>query len=115
MKISIPLIIGFVLLAVWIPQYVAAFNTRHDLIQGCERANVGLRTPLYDFLRDAESARKKSAQLSSGPEREANLAAAEDYGNGADIMVNSVPPGIRIEDDRPEVNCDKAYDKPFPF
>lgn len=104
-----------VLFAVWAPIYLITFNTRNDSVNACERANIGLRGPLFDFFKTAETARRDSAKESTGNERKINIKAARDYKKESTSMVEAVPTEIRINQNRPEVECEVAYPAPFPF
>lgn len=109
------LLIGLIFVAVWVPQYIGTFNARNASVNACERSNEGLRTPLYEFMKGAEKSRREQARITTGMESRVNKATANEYKDIAEAMVLAVSEELRLEADRPEVDCEAAYPKPFPF
>lgn len=82
-----------------------------DAQAGCERSNVGLRRPLYDFITDAMKTRSAQARASTGAERVANEVAADRYRHRRVAMVNAVE-DVAKAPGSPEVDCQSAFPSP---
>lgn len=113
MKSKYTIWIGLVIILV-APILITDFSNRNSIVDSCERINQGIREPLFNFLTDAITTRNLTAENSSGDEKQINVRAAEKYQSIADKMVESSGQ-FKLYNNRPEVDCDEAFPKPFPF
>jgi tRNA A37 threonylcarbamoyladenosine synthetase subunit TsaC/SUA5/YrdC len=108
------IIIVAVLLVILVPAYIQDINAREDSVDACERGNVGVREPLYQFLIDAQQTRLAQASAASSKKEQAiNEQAAKNYQNSIDDMINAAS-DVAAEEGSPIVDCKKAYPLPPP-
>jgi hypothetical protein len=107
--------VAVVFVVISMPLYINTFSIRNSSVTACQRGNAGVRTPLFDFLESAQQARLESADSATDKNaKQTDLQAAKQYKGEADQMVEAAG-DLAITPGRPEVNCEEAFPKPWPF
>lgn len=108
-------ILVFLLVLFGVAIYWSSLQTRAAQVRGCERANVGLREPLYQFLNSATLTRKAAAQETTGELKQINLEAVELYKQETALMISATSDHPQSEEKPYLTDCDAAFPKPFPL
>lgn len=93
-------------------QYQQDVKLVEEQRKSCNRNNLGVRDPLFDFIGTAVKRARREAELTKDPRlRAVNLIAAVDYEEQQQNMVDSAEPVAQYRG-APTIDCQKAFSLP---